>query len=405
MAVRRKSYYGGVPPFRLGTSQFGLKELGITKLEDFFLGPDWVDSVAMISFQGEDGPGLFFKGWLVKERMPPFCGGKDPQSPVTRTTGVSWIEFKGEPESLPFREILRAMCPLVSRLHKEHDFRKEGKEGKEDRWTGQYIDEKGRGWTGLPLYKNCRTGNEILEYIEKESVESGIVEGQLQWTGESYGIEIDHLQNRLRKERERQADEKNWEKKIIEDEKRRIREEKIRDEVRAERRDALFPLGDANWYALKITFSVVGEHEIKVRLQCRGKSEFFSMEELGLEGPRGMNQFGSVLLRYAQNWTTQEQPRLTMETFGAMKRGQVKTIVSGIRKKLKSITGLSSDPFEDGGNTEDGWQLRCTLRYDDSDYVPGGDAMNRHHRIDTPPEVVKRSKDGRTAVPRNPDYK
>ncbi|MFH1740572.1 MAG: hypothetical protein ABIH23_16310 [bacterium] len=210
-----------------------------------------------------------------------------------------------------------------------------------------------------------------------------------------------------------------------------VGEDPIPESVRLPEESAIFPVADADWEDLTITFGIHGSCDIKVKFECKGQRKTFDLEDVGFrqEGKTGAINAGAVLLYYARLWAKENGRKLTPEMIekviqkngkGKMSTEAMKTNVSRIRDLLKRITGLNDDPFKAGGGPKKGgWELRCTLKCDDSDYAPGNDAM-RGNRVDRGPRTESesdlaeadfqgdridraRSKDGRTAIRRNPD--
>ncbi len=144
----------------------------------------------------------------------------------------------------------------------------------------------------------------------------------------------------------------------------------------------LFPLGEKRWEDLTITFLISNE-SITVKFEIHDKqSEKISLHELGWENQGRPKQIAFDLCLYANLWKTESKMRLTMDMLEETKSDNMRKRISRIRKKLQEITGKESDPFDQDGNTRDGYQLLCKLDYDDSMYTTGDDPLHPYNRID-----------------------
>jgi len=148
--------------------------------------------------------------------------------------------------------------------------------------------------------------------------------------------------------------------------------------------DPVFPMGDADWEDLTITFLQYREENVTLRFELKkGMKETFKLKEVGLQGPKGVNQVGNVLQTYAYEWTSNKKTRLTQEIAGNVKAGNFRKIISEIRKTLQKITGLTTDPFDDDGSVGDGYQLHCRLKsVDCSNIIPRDDALHPEFHSD-----------------------
>jgi hypothetical protein len=180
---------------------------------------------------------------------------------------------------------------------------------------------------------------------------------------------------------------------------------------------APYPLRDADWPNLSITFRAPSEQDIKITLQLKGQpGKTFTPKEIGLgyirDGKERLNQCGLVLMNYAKERTKNDKRRLdlgmertkddrtqlTKEIAMQQKPANMRSIVGKIRKALQNITGLKTDPFEKKKDGDEGWQPQFRLHYIDSAYTPADDASHPRHRGGEPIDAYNLSKDPRDEI-------